>query len=78
VIPVSGKNNGSSKDIIDAIELIQHSPSWTSQDQRGMELCPASNLDWLLNSDFGKKESQAINNNHGGWYIYKLNLLPYS
>ena len=25
-------------------------------------------LNWLLNSDFGKKESQAINNNHGSWY----------
>ena len=68
VIPVSGKNNGSSKGIIDAIELNQHSPSWTSQDQRGMELWPGKYLNWLLNSDFGKKESQAINNNHGSWY----------
>jgi hypothetical protein len=52
MIPVSGKNNGSSRGIIDAIELIQHSPSWTSQDQRGMELWSGKYLDWLLNSDF--------------------------
>jgi alginate lyase len=50
---VYGKNNGSSRGIIDAIELIQHSSSWTtSQDQRGMELWSGKYLDWLLNSDF--------------------------
>ena len=68
MIPVSGKNSGSSRGIIDAIELIQHSPSWTSQDQRGMELWSGKYLDWLLNSDFGKKESQTIHNNHDSWY----------
>lgn len=78
VIPVSGKNNGSSKGIIDAIELIQHSPSWTSQDQRSMELWPGKYLDWLLNSDFGKKESQASIIIMVVGMIYKLNLLPYS
>ena len=68
MILVSGKNNGSSKGVIDAIELIQHSPSWTSQDQRAMELWSGKYLDWLLNSDFGKKESQTIHNNHDSWY----------
>lgn len=68
MIPVSGKNSGSSRGIIDAIELIQHSPSWTSQDQRAMELWSGKSLDWLLNSDFGKKESQTIHNNHDSWY----------
>jgi hypothetical protein len=73
---VPGKNNGSSTgviaghnlpDVIDAIGLIQHSPFWTKQDQRGMELWFSKHLNWLLNSDAGKKESQAINN-HGTWY----------
>jgi alginate lyase len=68
VISISGKNIGSSRGIIEAIELIQHSPSWTNQDQRGMELWSDKYLDWLLNSDFGKKESQTINNNHDSWY----------
>ena len=71
-----GKNNGSSTgimdahnipDIIDAIGLIQHSPSWTKRDQFGMQLWFNKYLDWLLNSDFGKKEAQATNN-HGTWY----------
>ena len=73
-----GKNNGSSTgvmdvhnipDIIDAIGLIQHSPLWTKQDQLGMQLWSSKYLDWLLNSDFGKKEAQATNN-HGTWYDY--------
>ncbi|HET7285471.1 MAG TPA: alginate lyase family protein [Nitrososphaeraceae archaeon] len=71
-----GKNNGSSTgimdahnipDIIDAIGLIQHSPLWTKQDQLDMQLWFSKYLNWLLNSDFGKKEAQAVNN-HGTWY----------
>jgi hypothetical protein len=73
---VLGKNNGSSTgimnghnlpDIINSIGLIQHSSFWTKQDQQGMELWFSKYLDWLLNSDAGKKESQTINN-HGTWY----------
>jgi hypothetical protein len=71
-----GKNNGSSTgimdahnipDLIDAIGLIQRSPLWTKQDQQGIQLWFSKYLDWLLNSDFGKKEAQATNN-HGTWY----------
>jgi Alginate lyase len=71
-----GKNNGSSTgvmdahnipDIIDAIGLIQYSQLWTKQDQLDMQLWFSKYLDWLLNSDFGKKEAQATNN-HGTWY----------
>jgi hypothetical protein len=71
-----GKNNGSSTgvmdahnipDIIDAVGLIQHSHLWTKRDQLGMQLWFSKYLDWLLNSDFGKKEAQATNN-HGTWY----------
>ena len=77
---VPGKNNGSSSgtieannlpDIIDAIGLIQRSSLWTMQDQHGMILWFSEYLDWLLNSDFGKKESQAVNN-HGTLSLHDI------
>jgi hypothetical protein len=73
---ISGKDNGSNSgiiagisfpDLIDAIGLIQDSLSWTKQDQQGIELWFDKYLEWLLNSDFGKEESRALNN-HLTWY----------
>jgi hypothetical protein len=73
---VPGRNNGSStgimdthniSDIIDAIGLIQDSPSWTKQDLKSMQTWFSKYLNWLLYSNFGKKEAQA-NNNHATWY----------
>jgi hypothetical protein len=54
-------------DLINAIRLIQDSSPWTKQDQRGIELWFGKYLEWLLNSDFGKRESNRLNN-HGTWY----------
>jgi hypothetical protein len=74
VIP--GRNNGSHSgiiaginfpDIIDSITLIRESTSWTEQDQKGIESWFDRYLQWLLNSDAGKKESKRLNN-HGTWY----------
>jgi len=71
-----GINNGSHSgiiaaiyfpDLIDAIRLIHDSLPWTKQDQHGIELWFGKYLDWLLNSDAGKKESKRLNN-HGTWY----------
>jgi hypothetical protein len=76
VVPGRSNNSGSSTgimdlhdipNIIDSIGLIQYSYSWSKQDQLGMDLWFSRYLDWLLNSDFGKKEAQAIGN-HGAWY----------
>ena len=53
--------------IVDAIGLIQHSHSWTEQDQNGIERWFSQYLDWLLNSTPGKEEA-AASNNHGTWY----------
>lgn len=73
---VTGKDNGTSSGIIaanyfpvvlDSITMIQDSSAWTDKDQRGIELWFENYLDWLLNSEFGKKESQQLNN-HGTWY----------
>ena len=54
-------------DLIYSIVLMQDSSPWTKQDQRGIELWFGKYLEWLLNSDFGKKESKRLNN-HGTWY----------
>jgi alginate lyase len=64
----SGIMNGKDLlEVIDAIELIQHSPSWSNQDQQGMELWFSKYLDWLLNSRHGKQEQRRLDN-HGTWY----------
>ena len=54
-------------EVIGAIRLIQHSPSWSEQDQQGMERWFSRYLDWLLYSDHGKEENRQ-RNNHGTWY----------
>jgi len=54
-------------EVIGAIRLIQHSPSWSEQDQQGMERWFSRYLDWLLYSDHGKEERRG-NNNHATWY----------
>jgi len=73
---VTGKDNGTSSGIIaannfplilDSITIIQNSPAWTDEDQRGIEQWFDKYLNWLLNSDFGKKEGKRLNN-HGTWY----------
>jgi hypothetical protein len=73
---ITGKNNGTQSgiiaasyfpDVIDSIALIHDSIPWTKQDQQGIELWFDKYLEWLLNSDFGKKESKKLNN-HGTWF----------
>lgn len=73
---ITGKNNGTRSGIIaacylptilDSITLIRDSPAWTDKDQRGIKLWLNKYLEWLLYSNFGKKESKALNN-HGTWY----------
>ena len=54
-------------DVIDAIRLIQHSPSWSKQDQQGMKLWFSKYFNWLLYSDHGEVERRQPNN-HGTWY----------
>ena len=54
-------------DVIDAIRLIQHSPSWSKQDQQGMEIWFSKYLNWLMYSEHGEEERRQPNN-HGTWY----------
>jgi Alginate lyase len=57
--------------VIDAIELIGHSSSWSNHDQQGMKLWFSRYLDWLLNSMHGKQEQLRLDN-HGTWYAVQV------
>jgi hypothetical protein len=52
--------------VVDAIGLIQGSPSWKVQDQQGMETWFRQYLEWLM-SPAARDEAEA-SNNHGCWY----------
>lgn len=53
--------------LVDSIGLIESSPTWSDEDDKALKAWMAEFLDWLLNSDFGKKELKA-DNNHGTSY----------
>jgi hypothetical protein len=53
--------------LLDAIALLETSPSWTPSDRREIREWMAAYLDWLLTSKNGRDE-QAAKNNHGSWY----------
>jgi hypothetical protein len=80
---VRGEDNGTMRgilhgknlpDVIDAIRLIQHSPSWSKQDQNGMEQWFSKYLDWLLYSEHGIEERHQPNN-HGTWYRVQVSAI---
>jgi Alginate lyase len=52
---------------IDAIDLLQHSTSWTAQNQKEMKNWFAAFLGWLQTNTIGIDELKA-KNNHGVWY----------
>jgi Alginate lyase len=53
--------------VIDSIGLIQNSLSWTAKDQSNMIHWFEQYFNWILNSDAGKNQAQA-SNNQGTWY----------
>ena len=53
--------------VVDAIGMLERSPSWTAADQRGMAQWLSAYLGWLRSSVIGKQERGA-RNNHGTWY----------
>src|SRR5919109_454131 len=78
-----GENNGTMAgilygknlpDVIDAIRLIRHSPSWSKQDQNGMELWFTKYLDRILYSEHGREERRQPNN-HGTWYRVQVSAI---
>ncbi|HJR84535.1 MAG TPA: alginate lyase family protein [Nitrososphaeraceae archaeon] len=72
---ITGKDNGTSSgiiaasylpDVLDSITIIHESSAWTDEDHVMVQRWFGKYLDWLLNSEFGKKESKQLNN-HGTW-----------
>lgn len=77
---ISGKNNGTASgiittsffsEILESLQLIQNSSAWSVQDQKEIESWFEKYLEWLLNSDFGKREQKRLNN-HGTWYDFQV------
>ncbi len=73
---VPGKSYGRPTGIIETVQLIsltdaicmlETSQSWTHEDDTGMKNWFSNYLDWLLTSQFGVEEGNALNN-HGVWY----------
>jgi Alginate lyase len=54
-------------DLVDAIGLLERSPSWTTADARGMRTWMTAYLQWLRSSAIAQEEQNA-RNNHGTWY----------
>ncbi|MFD7315928.1 alginate lyase family protein [Streptomyces sp. NPDC059883] len=76
------KNDGRSIGIIDFAQyytgnldamaiLDTGAPGWTKSDRAGMRAWNEAYLDWLVNSEFGKKESAATNN-HGTYAAMQI------
>jgi hypothetical protein len=53
--------------LLDAIALLEPSPSFTATDRREIREWMRAFLDWMLTSKNGRDE-QAARNNHGSWY----------
>jgi|SRR6184192_1831471 len=53
--------------LVDAIGLLERSPSWGDADAQAMRTWMSAYLQWLQTSDIGKAE-QGARNNHGTWY----------
>ena len=77
---ISGKNNGTASgiittslfsEILESIQLIQNSSAWSVQDHKEMESWFEKYLEWLLNSEFGKREQKRLNN-HGTWFDFQV------
>ena len=53
--------------VVDAVKILQLSPSWTTADQTGFSNWCSSYYKWLTTSSFGIEESKETQN-HGTWY----------
>jgi Alginate lyase len=80
---VRGKNSGTNggiiggkdfPEIINSLDLIGNSQSWTSQDQKGMKLWFTHYLDWLMKSTAGIQEGKS-RTNHGTWYNVQVSAI---
>lgn len=57
--------------VLDAVQFLRQSAAWTEDNQTAIEQWFSHYLDWLLTSDFGKKEG-SNGNNHETAYYYQV------
>ena len=62
--------------LVDAIGMLELSPKWSKSVQEGLQQWFSKYLDWLLNSDLGKREGQRANN-HGTYYAVQLSAIAF-
>ena len=62
--------------VLDAIALLSGSELMTEEMHKGLEKWFDSYLDWLMNSENGKRESKS-ENNHGSWYDQDVAAVAY-
>jgi hypothetical protein len=60
--------------LADAVGLLAGSDGWSVKDQEKLEQWYGQYLDWLIQSDIGKDESQK-ENNHGTWYEVQVSAI---
>lgn len=81
---IKGRNRGRSYGVIDtwwlvrvvdSAEILKQSQAWTEELDSGLKAWFTHYLNWLRNSEFGKKEKES-KNNHGTWY--DLQILTFS
>ena len=61
-------------DLIDGVTLLQGSPAWTADDQRGLQDWMRAFVTWLTESQYGQDESKN-GNNHETWYEVQVTAL---
>lgn len=57
--------------VVDAVELIANSPSWSAADQHNLQQWYSQYVHWMRSSQKGQDED-AAKNNHGTWYDLQL------
>ena len=62
--------------LLDAIGILELSPKWSKSVQEGLQQWFSNYLDWLLNSDLGKREGQRANN-HGTYYAVQVSAIAF-
>lgn len=53
--------------VIDSVKMLEKSENWTQEDSTGLKKWFSDYVDWLQQSNFGKKEA-ATTNNHSVWH----------
>jgi len=62
--------------ILDAVKMLEKSPTWSTEDDQQMDKWLQDHLTWLTTSKVGM-DGAAQKNNHGTWYRFQVSSLAY-